>query len=79
MNVVIIMQRQTDLLEIVDALRTTRRLSGRLHGWQQQRDQNGDDRDHHQEFNQRETATPPRETGRRDGFGQSGIRFRRDR
>ena len=43
--VVVVVERQAELLEIVDALGTAGGLAGRLHGGQQQGDQDGDDRD----------------------------------
>jgi len=45
-------QRQTDLLEIIAALQPSRRLARRLHRWKQQRNQNADDRDHHEQLHQ---------------------------
>ena len=53
----VVVHGQADLLEVVDALGTPGGLAGRLHGGQQQRDQDGDDGDHHQQFDQRERAT----------------------
>ena len=53
---VIVVQREPDLLQVVDALRPPGGLAGRLHGGQEQGDQDGDDRDHHQQFDQGETA-----------------------
>jgi len=53
----VVVQRQAELLHVVDALRTAGRLAGRLDGGQEQADQDGNDGDHHQEFDQRETAT----------------------
>ena len=47
-DVVVVVDRQAKLLEIVGALDPPGGLAGRLHGGQQQRDQYGDDRDHHQ-------------------------------
>jgi hypothetical protein len=44
--------RQADLLQVVDALGSPGRLARRLDRGQQQGDQDGDDRDHHQEFDQ---------------------------
>ena len=44
------------LLQIVGADRPPGRLAGGLHGRQQQRDQNADDRNHDQQLDQRETA-----------------------
>jgi hypothetical protein len=46
--------RQSHLLEIVHALGTPGRPSGRLNGRQQQGDQDRDDRDHHQKLDQNE-------------------------
>ena len=49
-------QSQTDLLEVVLALAPASSLAGLLHRGQQQRDQNGDDRDHHEQFNKCKTT-----------------------
>ncbi len=56
-DVVVVVHRQGDLLDIVDALGAAGRLAGRLHGRQQQGDQQGDDRDHHQQFDQGKAAS----------------------
>jgi hypothetical protein len=48
---------QSDLLQVVHALRPPRRLARRLDGGQQQRDQDRGDRNHHQQLDQRETTT----------------------
>ena len=45
---------KAELLEVVNALRSTGRLAGGLHSGEQQSDQYRDDRDHDEEFNQRE-------------------------
>jgi hypothetical protein len=45
------------LLEIVGALRARRRLAHLLHGRHQEGDQNGDDGDHHQQFDQCERTS----------------------
>lgn len=45
------------LLEVVHALRATRGLASRLHGREQQRDQDGDDGNHDQKLNEREAST----------------------
>jgi len=45
---------QTDLLQVVCALDPAGRLSSRLHGRQQQGDQDADDRDHDQQLDQGE-------------------------
>ena len=47
---------QAELLEVVHALRAAGRLACRLHGGQEQRDQDRDDRDHDQQFDQCETG-----------------------
>ena len=54
-GVFIIMNRQADLLEIVLALQPSRRLARRLHGRQQQGDENADDGDDHQKLNECKT------------------------
>ena len=48
---------QADLLEIVGALRAAGGLAHVLHGRQEQADQDGDDGDHHQQFDEREGET----------------------
>ena len=53
---VVVVQRQADLLQVVDALGAAGGLAGRLHGGQQQADQDPDDRDDHQQLDQRESA-----------------------
>jgi hypothetical protein len=49
--------RQPNLLQIVGALRARGSFTHLLHRRHQERDQNGDDRDHHQEFNERERSS----------------------
>jgi hypothetical protein len=46
------MHRQRQLPGVVEALRSSGSLSGRLDGGQQESDQRGDDRDHDQQFHQ---------------------------
>ena len=53
-------QRQSQLLEIVAALRPPGGLPSGLNGRQQQRDQNADDGDDHQQLDQGKTASGPR-------------------
>jgi hypothetical protein len=53
---VIIVRGQADLFEIIRALSPPRCLTGRLHSRQEQSDQNGYNRDHDQQFDQRETS-----------------------
>jgi hypothetical protein len=55
--------RQTELLEIVEAGRTAGRLTGRLHGRQQETHERPNDRDHNEQFDQREA--PPLDAPRR--------------
>ena len=55
-GVVVVVDRQADLLEVVDALAAAGGLAGGLDGGQQQADQDGDDRDDHQELDQREAG-----------------------
>ena len=59
----VIVQRETDLFEVIFALGSPSGLTGLLHGRQQQGHQDGDDRDDDQQLDERET---------RPG---SGIRF----
>ena len=54
------MQGQADLLQIVAALHAVRGFPDLLDGRQQQADQDGDDRDHHQQLNEREPAASSR-------------------
>ena len=56
MRRVVIVHGNADLPEFVGALGPASRLSGRLHRRQQQRDQDADDRDHHQQLNQCKTV-----------------------
>jgi hypothetical protein len=53
---------QSELFEIVAALNARRGLSDLLDGWQQQADQNADDRNHHQQLDERETTPSTRDT-----------------
>jgi hypothetical protein len=53
----VIVNREAELLQIIDAFRAVRRLAGRLDGRQQQPDQDRDDRDHYEQFYEREPAT----------------------
>jgi hypothetical protein len=53
-----IMQGQTDLFQMVDALRPPSRLAGGLHRGQQQRDQHTDNRNHDQQLDQRKASRP---------------------
>ena len=55
-GLVVVVQRQTDLLHVVDALTAARRLPRRLHRRQEQGDQDRDDRNDDQQLDQRETA-----------------------
>jgi hypothetical protein len=50
-------ERKTNLLQIVLALRPASCLAGLLYCGKQQSDQDGDDCYHHQKFNQRKTST----------------------
>jgi catechol 2,3-dioxygenase-like lactoylglutathione lyase family enzyme len=56
-DVVVVVQGQTHLLEVVAALGPAGRLPRLLHRRQQQGDQDRDDRDHHQQFDQREPVS----------------------
>ena len=54
---VVVVQSQTNLFEIVGALNAPGGLSGRLHGWEQEGDQDGNDCDDHQQFDQGKTTS----------------------
>ena len=56
LTLVVVVQRQADLLQVVDALGPPGRLARRLHGGQEQGDQHGDDGDDDQQLDQRESA-----------------------
>jgi hypothetical protein len=49
----VLQEREIDLLQIVNTLRTTRRFTRRLHGRQQQRHEDADNGDHDQKFDKR--------------------------
>lgn len=53
----VVVKRQPDLANVARALHASSRLTSRLHCGQQQPDQDPDDRDHDQQFHQRERAT----------------------
>jgi hypothetical protein len=57
--VVVVVQRDADLVEVVAALRRARRLTGALHGRQEQADERADDRDHGEQFDEREARRSP--------------------
>ena len=52
-RIVIVLRRQGELLQVVDATGPPGRLAGRLDRRQQQRDQDADNGNHHQQFDQR--------------------------
>jgi len=54
--VMVVLDRQPNLLQVVLALRPSRGLPRSLHGRQEQSDQACDNGDHNQEFDQRETV-----------------------
>jgi hypothetical protein len=56
---VVVVEGQPELLEVVAALDACRRLADLLDGGQEQADQDGDDRYHHQQLDQREPRSPP--------------------
>ena len=56
MRAMVIVKTKPDLLQIIDTLSSTGRFSCGLHGRKQQRYENCDNRNHHQQFDQRETA-----------------------
>ena len=52
----VIVESVADLLQVVDALSSTGRLSGGLDRRQEQRDENADDRDDYEELDEREST-----------------------
>jgi hypothetical protein len=66
---VVIQEGESDLLQMVHALRSAGRFPSRLHGRQQQYDQHRDDGDDHQQLYQRETASKRRAIHVRDSRG----------
>jgi hypothetical protein len=56
MNKGVIVKRESTLLQIIDALSLARGFPRRLHGWQQQRDQNRNNENRDQHFDQGESA-----------------------
>lgn len=54
--VVELVRCQADLFQIVFAMYTTCRFPCGLYGWQEQRDQDTDRGNHHERFDERETA-----------------------
>ena len=54
----VVVERQPDLLQVVGAVQAAGGFAGRLHRRQQQPDQNADDRDDHEQFDQRECKSP---------------------
>ena len=58
MSIVEIVQRQTDLFQVVAALSSTSRFAGLLNRGQQQTDQHANNGDDDQQFDQRESASP---------------------
>ena len=57
MSVVVLVQREAELLEVVFELRGARRLAGHLHRRQKQRDEHADDGNDDEQLHQREAAT----------------------
>ena len=51
MDIVVVVQGQTNLLQIIPTLRAACCLAGLLHRRKKQCDQNCDDGNHHQQFN----------------------------
>jgi hypothetical protein len=56
-DIVVIVRGKRQLLQLVLALRSTGRFAGLLDSRQQERNQNGNDGNHYQQLNQRESAS----------------------
>ena len=57
MRVMVVVQRQAELLEVVRTLRPPGRLAGLLYGRHEERREHRDDGDHHQQLDQRKAGT----------------------
>ena len=55
-RIVVAVQRQPLLPQVVAARDSASRLAGTLHGREQQADERRDDRDHNEQFDERESA-----------------------
>ena len=66
-NAVVVVDGDAHLVEIVAALRCARGLADFLDGGDEQADQDGDDRDHHQQLDQREGPSPDEPSQSRHG------------
>jgi hypothetical protein len=53
MRALVLMQRQPKLPEVAFATHATRRFPGLLNGGQEQRNEDADNRDHHEQLNER--------------------------
>src|SRR5262249_49916523 len=74
-RVVVVMHRQTELLEVVLARGAGGGLADFLDGWEEQADQDGDDGDDDQQLDQREGARPAgRKVHRRLRGWTAGVR-----
>eukprot|EP01136_Pigoraptor_vietnamica_P013314 Opistho-1_new@54167 len=70
----VVVKAQADLLEVVLARAAGRRLADLLDGGEEEADQDGDDRNHHQEFNQGKSRTPAhRGTWKDSGAARRGC------
>ena len=58
--ILMIVKRRNHLFFLILALHVPCRLAGRLHGWQQERNQDPDNGDDNEKFNQREAPAAPR-------------------
>jgi hypothetical protein len=55
-DIVVVMGGETQLFEVVFALSAAGGFAGLLNGWEEQSDEDRDDRDHHEQFDERETT-----------------------
>src|SRR5262249_43666768 len=60
MRIVMGLPGQADLLQVVHALRAAGCFTRSLHGWQQQRDEDANDRNHDEQFDQCKSAMTTR-------------------
>jgi len=64
---------ESELLEVILALGPPGGLACRLHGREQEADEDADDRDHHQEFDERETLNALRRTPLGGGHAKTPV------
>ena len=70
---VVVLKRQTDLLQMIQATGASRRFTCLLHGWQQQSHQDTNNGDHNQQFDEREAGLPEKAKPAAVASGRDGA------